>query len=158
MARVHAFAEDALGKLDAVGLVAAIRDRRVSIPEIVDAAIARTERIGGDLNALALDRYDAARSEAAQPRGGYFAGVPTYVKDNSDLTGLPTMHGSDAFAPVPAKRDGDLPGMLLAPGVAPLGKPRLSEYGFNASAEHPRLGPVRSPWSTDHTAGASSAG
>ena len=158
MARVHAFAEDALGKLDAVGLVAAIRDRRVSIPEIVDAAIARTERIGSDLNALALDRYDAARSEAAQPRGGYFAGVPTYVKDNSELAGLPTMHGTDAFAPVPAKRDGDLARMLLATGVVPLGKTRLSEYGFNASAEHPRLGPVRSPWSTDHTAGASSAG
>ena len=39
MARVHAFADDALGKLDAVGLVAAIRARRVSIPEVVDAAI-----------------------------------------------------------------------------------------------------------------------
>src|SRR3954451_16788489 len=158
MARVHAFAEDALGKLDAVGLVAAIRERRGSIPEIVEAEIAPTERIGGDLNALALDRFDAARSEAVQTQGGYFAGVPTFVKDNSDLAGLPTMHGTDAFAPVPAKRDGDLARMLLATGVIPLGKTRLSEYGFNASAEHPRLGPVRSPWSTDHTAGASSAG
>ncbi len=158
MARVHAFADDALGKLDAVGLVAAIRARRVSIPEVVDAAIARTERIAGDLNALALDRFDGARSDAAQPPGGYFAGLPTFVKDNSDLAGLPTMHGTDAFAPVPAKRDGDFARMLLATGVIPLGKTRLSEYGFSPSAEHPRLGPVRSPWSTDHTAGASSAG
>ena len=48
--------------------------------------------------------------------------------------------------------------MLLATGLVPLGKTRLSEFGFSASAEHPRLGAVRSPWNTDHTAGASSAG
>ncbi len=158
MARVHAYADDALGDLDAVALVRAIRDRRVSIPEVVDAAIARTERVAGDLNALVVDRFERARAEAEAPRGGYFAGVPTFVKDNSELAGLPTMQGTDAFAPVPAKRDGDLARMLLATGVVPLGKTRLSEYGFSASAEHPRLGPVRSPWSTEHTAGASSAG
>jgi amidase len=48
--------------------------------------------------------------------------------------------------------------MFLATGVVPLGKTQLSEFGFSASAEHPRLGPVRSPWSPEHTAGASSAG
>jgi amidase len=84
--------------------------------------------------------------------------VPTFVKDNSDLAGLPTRQGSDAFAARPAKRDGDFARMFLATGVIALGKTQLSEYGFNAAAEHPRLGPVRSPWSTDHTAGASSSG
>ena len=34
----------------------------------------------------------------------------------------------------------------------------MSEFGFSASAEHPRLGPVRNPWDTDYTAGASSSG
>ncbi len=68
------------------------------------------------------------------------------------------MQGTDAFAPTPAQHDGDFARMFLATGVVPLGKTRLSEYGFSASAEHPRLGPVRSPWSTEHTAGASSAG
>jgi amidase len=37
-------------------------------------------------------------------------------------------------------------------------KSQLSEFGFSASAEHPRLGAVRSPWDTDRTAGASSSG
>jgi amidase len=158
MARVHAYGDDALGDLDAVGLAEAIRHRRRSIPEVVDAAIARTERVSTELNALAVECFEQARAQAVAPRGGYFAGVPTFVKDNSDLAGLPTMHGTDAFAPVPAKHDGDLARMLLATGVVPLGKTRLSEYGFSASAEHPRLGPVRSPWSTEHTAGASSSG
>jgi len=158
MPRVHAYDDDALGDLDAVGLVAAIRARRVSIPEVVNAAIARTERVAGDLNALAAERFDDACAEAASPGGGYFAGVPTFVKDNSDLAGLPTQHGTDSFVSPPAQRDGDFARMFRATGVLPIGKTQLSEYGFSASAEHPRLGPVRSPWSTDHTAGASSSG
>jgi amidase len=156
--RVHAYADDALGDLDAVGLAEAIRAGRRSIRDVVDAAIARTERVSPELNAIAAERFVDARREVTSPRGGFFAGVPTFVKDNSDLAGLATMHGTDAFAPVPAKQDGDFARMFLATGVVPLGKTRLSEYGFSASAEHPRLGPVRSPWSTDHTAGASSSG
>src|SRR3954470_21465508 len=158
MARVHAFTDDALGDLDAVGLTEAIAAGRVSIPEVLEAAIARTERVAGELNAVAVECFDRARAEGVSPRGGYFAGVPTFVKDNSDLAGLPTMHGTDAFTPVPAKHDGDLARMFVATGVIPLGKTQLSEYGFSAAAEHPRLGPVRSPWSTEHSAGASSAG
>jgi amidase len=158
MARVYAYADDALSDLDAVGLVEALAARRVSIPEVVEASIARTERVNPQLNAVAAERFDRARAEATDPRGGWFAGVPTFVKDNSDLAGLPTRQGCDAFEARPAKRDGDVARMFLATGVVPLGKSQMSEFGFNAVAEHPRLGAVRSPWSTEHTAGASSAG
>jgi amidase len=54
--------------------------------------------------------------------------------------------------------DGDFARAYLTMGLLPLGKTRMSEFGFSASAEHPRLGPVRNPWNTDHTAGASSSG
>ena len=50
------------------------------------------------------------------------------------------------------------PALFLATGLIPLGKTQMSEFGFSASAEHPRLGPVRNPWNPDHTAGASSSG
>jgi amidase len=158
MARVHAYAADALGDHDAVGLAEAIRARLVSVPEVVEAAIARTLLVADELNAVAAQCYEQARAEARAPHGGFFSGVPTFVKDNSDLAGLPTRHGSDAFVAEPAAHDGDFARMFRATGVIALGKTQLSEYGFNAAAEHPRLGPVRSPWSTDHTAGASSAG
>src|SRR4051794_8434545 len=105
MPRLHAFTDDALGDVDAVGLVAALAAGQVSIPEVVEAAIARTERVAPSLNAVAVDCYDRARAEAAAPRGGYFAGVPAFVKDNVDLAGVPTMQGCDAFDPRPAKRD-----------------------------------------------------
>lgn len=158
MTRVHAFRDDALGDLDAVGLVAALHAGRVSVPEAVDAAIARVEDVDPELGAVAYVAFDRARAQARQPRGGFFAGVPTFLKDNVDVQHLPTQRGTDAFQARPQPRDGDLARMYLATGLLPLGKSRLSEYGFSAAAEHPRLGAVRSPWSTKRSAGASSAG
>src|SRR6185436_11476256 len=72
--------------------------------------------------------------------------------------GMPTMLGTDAWQPRPAVSNGDFSRAYLATGLVALGKTRMSEFGFSASAEHPRLGPVRNPWNTDHTSGASSAG
>jgi amidase len=158
MTRVHAFADDSLGAHDAVGLVEALHSRAVSVREVVEAAIARVERVDPDLNAVAFTAFDRARSEARSPRGGFFAGVPTLVKDNVDVAGMPTREGTDTWVGQPARQDGDFARMYLATGLVPLGKSQLSEYGFSASAEHPRLGPVRNPWSLDHTAGASSSG
>ena len=156
--RVHAFGDDALGHLDAVGLVAAIQDGEVSIPEVIEAAIARCERLQPDLGAIAYVAFDRARAEARDPRGGFFAGVPTFLKDNVEVAAMPTQQGADAYLPRPVAKDGDFARMFLATGLVPLGKSQLSEYGFSPSAEHPRLGPVRSPWDPAYTAGASSAG
>jgi amidase len=156
--RIHAFGDDALGTHDAVGLVEALHAGQVSIPEVVEAAIARAERVQPQLSGIAHRAFDRARREAQVPRAGYFAGVPTWVKDNVDVAGMPTMDGTDAWSPRPARKDGDFARMYLATGLLPLGKSQLSEYGFSPSAEHPRLGAVRSPWDTGRTAGASSAG
>ena len=158
MTRVHAFGDDALGDLDAVGLAGEIRSGEVTVSEVVEAAIARAERVNPELNAIVHAAFDRARAEAADPRGGFFAGVPSFLKDNVDVAGMPTRQGTDAWAPRPRPADGDFARMFLATGLLPLGKTQLSEFGFNASAEHPRLGPVRSPWDTERTAGASSAG
>lgn len=158
MTSVSTVRDDALGDHDAVGLVDALHAGEVSVPEVVEAAIARVTTADAALGAVAYAAYDRARVEAHDPRGGFFAGVPTVVKDNVDLAGMPTMHGTDAWQGRPARRDGDFARMYLATGLIPLGKSRLSEYGFSPAAEHPRLGPVRSPWSTEHVAGASSAG
>ncbi|MET1058703.1 MAG: amidase [Nocardioides sp.] len=158
MEPLHSFRDDALGDLDAVGLVEALHAGRVSVPEVVDAAIARVGAVDPEVNAVAFRAFDRARLEAREPRDGFFAGVPTFVKDNVDVAGMPTQQGSDAFVAAPAKADGDFARMYLATGLVPLGKSQLSEFGFSAAAEHARLGPVRSPWHRDHSAGASSAG
>lgn len=160
MAPVHAFGDDALGDLDAVALAEAIKSGRVSRAELVEAAIARLEAVNPALNALAHEAFDSARARVneASRYGGFFDGVPTLIKDNVDVAGMPTMQGADAWTPRRSAVDGDFARLYQATGLVPLGKTRLSEFGFSASAEHPRLGPARNPWNTDYTAGASSSG
>ncbi|MFY1621187.1 amidase [Micromonospora sp. WMMD736] len=160
VAHVHAFGDDALGDRDAVGLVQALRAGEVSPAELVDAAIARVEAVNPTLNALAYDAFDRARERAGarRPYGGYFDGVPTLVKENVTIAGLPNMRGTDAWEPRPEPADGDFARAYRATGLNFLGTTRMSEFGFSASAEHPRLGAVRNPWNPGYTAGASSSG
>ncbi|MFL6023987.1 MAG: amidase [Marmoricola sp.] len=156
--RVHAFTDDALGELDAVGVAEEIRAGRISALEAVDAAIARVEKVNPELNGLVVSDYDRARARAARPGKGFFAGVPTFVKDNSDVQGLPTQQGCSAFTGAPAKADGDFATMFFGTGLVGLGKSQLSEFGFSCSAEFRDLDPVRNPWNTGYSSGASSAG
>jgi amidase len=162
MPRVHAFGDDALGELDAIGLADAIRAGSVSRADVVEAAIARTEAVNPAVNGLAYQAFAQARetasSASAGAADGFFGGVPTFIKDNVDVAGQPTMQGTDAWVPRAAIADGEFTRLYLATGAVSLGKTQLSEFGFSAAAEHPRLGPVRNPWNTDHTAGASSSG
>lgn len=158
MRYVHAFGDDALGDSDTVGLVERLASGAVSAAELVEAAIARAEKVNPALNALAYPAFDRARVAAGAPRDGFFGGIPTFIKDNCVVAGMPTMQGADAWQPRPAAADGAFARAYLATGLIALGKTQLSEFGFNAAAEHPRLGAVRNPWNTDYTAGASSSG
>src|SRR5690606_32993935 len=117
------------------------------------------EAVNPALNGLAYEAFDRALARAeAGPVPGFFGGIPTYVKDNAAVAGMPTMEGTDAWDPRPQPAHGDFARLYLGTGVIPLGKTQMSEFGFSASAEHPRLGPVRNPWHPEHTAGASSSG
>ncbi len=153
--RVHVFRDDALGDLDAVGLAAAIRRGEVSAAaEAARDAAARVR----DADAL-LDAVQVRLDEPAHHGGGgAFAGVPTFVKDNTDYAGLPTGHGSAAFVPRPARRHAPFTRQLLSTGVTVLGKTRLPEFGFSPSTEFEEGPPVRNPWNTAHSAGGSSGG
>ncbi|HEU4567734.1 MAG TPA: amidase [Marmoricola sp.] len=156
---VHAFADDALAEHDAVGLAAELSAGRVSRREVVDAAIARTQRLDPVLAGLACEDFERARQQAAGGRReGFFSGIPTFVKDNVDVAGLPTQQGTRAFEALPVDRHGDWAEAFLGTGLVSLGKTRLSEFGFSASAEFRDAEPVRNPWDTSCTSGASSAG
>jgi amidase len=155
--RVHAFTDDALGDLDAVALAAEIREGRIGRAEVVEASIARAESVAPLLGAIAADSFDQARTQAGRDGSGFFDGVPTFVKDNTDVAGLPTQHGTSAFRAAPAIAHGDFAETFFRLGPVNLGKSQLSEFGISASAETPGR-TVRNPWSLDHSSGASSAG
>jgi amidase len=155
---VHAFGDDALGDCDATELAARIRRKEVSGSEACEAAIRRAEAMQPLVNAVECTDYDRALAEADAPSPGPFAGVPTFVKDNIDVAGLPTGHGTEAFVPKKATKDGPFTEQLKALGLTVLGKSRLPEFGFSASTEYARRDPVRNPWHRDFSAGASSGG
>ena len=158
--RVHAFADDALGDLDAVGVAEAISAGSISAAEAVDAAIARAAVVEPRLNGIVTPDFDRARTTAAAgTRSGVFAGVPTFVKDNTDVEGLPTGHGSAAVIdPKPAAADEPFAAQLLSTGAVNLGKTSMPEFGFNATTEFQDAEPTRNPWHTDYSCGASSGG
>src|SRR5882724_9269209 len=102
---------DALGQSRAVQdisfanaheIAAAVRRKTLSPVEVVRATLDRLERLNPALNAFVALRAEAALDEARAleariARGedpGLLAGVPFAVKDEEDLGGLPTTHGS----------------------------------------------------------------
>jgi len=154
---VHA--TDELARLDAVGLAAAIAAGEVSAAEATDAAIARAEALDPQLNALVVTDFDRARAHASAPGTGVFSGVPTVIKDNTDVFGLPTRQGSRAIPAHPARADEAFTMSFRETGVVILGKSTLPAYGFNASTEFDGgEEPTRNPWNLDYSTGASSGG
>ncbi|WP_030220196.1 amidase [Streptomyces sp. NRRL WC-3626] len=151
--RVHVFRDDALGDHDAVGLADAIRRREVGAAEAARDAAARVRAVDARLHSVQV-HLDAP----AYGGDGALSGVPTFVKDNTDYLGLPTGHGSAAFAPRAARRHAPFTRQFLSTGVTVLGKTRLPEFGFSPSTEYEDADPVRNPWHTDHSAGGSSGG
>ncbi len=74
---------DELASLDATAQADLVRRREISPEELVEAAIARAERLQPILNCFTTTRFDRARAEAAAtiPGDGPFTGVPTAMKD-----------------------------------------------------------------------------
>ncbi|MRJ77970.1 amidase [Aeromicrobium sp. SMF47] len=156
--RVHAFGDDALGDLDSVGVAAAVAAGDISAREAAEAAIARAERVNPLLNAIQRPDYARALAALAAEPAGALAGVPTFVKDNTDVAGLPSDQGSLAVRARPAAAHAPFTEQLLSTGLTVLGKSTMPEFGFNATTEYATLPPTRNPWHTGYSAGASSGG
>ena len=156
--KINAFTNDALGNMDATGIAEAIAKGSISAVEATEAAIARAEKVNGALNAIVVKAYDHARRQAHVKHTGVFAGVPTFIKDNDNLKGLPTQFGTGAFKAKPAKKTSKFANQFLSTGVNYLGKTTLPEFGLICSTENPAWGITRNPWNTDFTTGGSSSG
>jgi amidase len=155
--RVHAFGDDALGDHDATALAELVRAGEVSATELVQAAITRADKVA-ELNGIQTPDFDRALRAAARPAPGPFSGVPTFIKDNTDVSGLPSSQGSEAFAAKIAKHHGPTTRQLLGLGLISLGKTTLPEFGLNAATEWMTWPPTRNPWNPAHSPGASSGG
>lgn len=156
MSIYSAAADDALGDSDVVDLLAKLQRREVSPAELSQAARERTARAQEQLNAVAA--WVPTDHPAATPRSGPFSGIPTALKDNEDLAGLPTTQGSAATPRTAAAQDSVMASLLRDLGLSFVAKTTMPEFGLTASTEPLVFGPTRNPWHTGHTVGGSSGG
>jgi aspartyl-tRNA(Asn)/glutamyl-tRNA(Gln) amidotransferase subunit A len=157
--------DDLLG-LTLVELTEALRARRASPVELMQAALARIEATHADLNAVVALRdrdallRDARAAEERIARGAArpLEGVPLGVKDLEDAEGLVTSQGSLPFRHQVAQRDSTQVERLRAAGAIVVGKTNAPEFGYTAITKNLVYGVTRSPWNLQRTPGGSSGG
>lgn len=144
--------------MDAFEISERIASGDITAAEAVEAAIARAKKVNPELNAIAHDSFDEALAEAAHPWNAFFRGVPSFIKDNEEVRGAPTLQGSRALAPRPAEKSSAFVRQFLATGLISLGKTTMPEFGLTATTEPLLSGPTRNPWNSDFSPGGSSGG
>lgn len=150
----------ALGEMDATELAAAIKARKISPLEAVDAAIARAQAVQSEINCISEELFDHARRRAASvDLSTPFAGVPYLIKDEADIVGKAKHFGSrlDKVMPV-AKRNDVLVERCEQIGLNTFGRTTMSEFGILPTTETLAYGVTRNPWNLDHVPGGSSGG
>jgi len=145
---------------DGMGLAQLVRDGEVSAADLLDEAIARTERVNGRLNAVVCRLYDQARSAIEQGLpAGPFTGVPFFLKDlDVQMRGTVCSDGSAMWRGAVADHDDTLVRRYRQSGLVIFGKTNSPELGLNPVTEPREFGPSRNPWNTDRTPGGSSGG
>jgi amidase len=105
----------------------------------------------------ALAAADDADRRIAAGESNPLLGVPTAVKDDTNIAGHPTAFGCEGeFAP--CNEDGAIVNFLRRDGAVIIGKTNSSELGQSSVTAGPAFGITRNPWNLDHTPGGSSGG
>lgn len=146
---------DEYARYDAVGLAALMRAGEVTADEVEAVARHALERVGMELNALALPLFPAALEHSAD---GPFAGVPFLIKDMPMAQGVPFSVGSRSLVGLAARRDSDLMTRFRAAGLVTLGVTTAPEMAISFATESVKHGVTRNPWDLERGAGGSSGG
>jgi len=146
--------------LDATAQADMVRRGEVSPAELVDAAIARIEKVNPVLDAVIRTRFDQARLEAR--RGlpdGPFRGVPILLKDlGCMVAGEATAFGIGPLRDLPWPVTSYLAGQFVEAGFVVLGRTNVPEFGTTVTTEPKSFPATRNPWNSGHSAGGSSGG
>jgi fatty acid amide hydrolase 2 len=151
----------------AVELARAIRERELSAADVVEAHIELHERWAPAINALAADRFEAARAEAAAADRAIQAGgdgvppllgVPFTVKESIALQGMPNAAGVVARRDHRATTTAPTAQRLIDAGAIPLGVTNTSELTLWIESSNRLYGRTSTPYDRARTAGGSSGG
>jgi fatty acid amide hydrolase 2 len=150
-------------------LVARLRRREVSAQALVAAHIGQTQAVNPSLNAVIVDRFDAARGEAqaadARLAGGAdpatlppLLGVPCTVKEFFAVAGERQTGGMLAYRDRRPSEDSTVVARLRAAGAIIIGLTNAPEGGMWMETWNKLYGRTQNPWDLAHTCGGSSGG
>jgi amidase len=141
-----------------------VRAGEISPRELVELCLERIGRLDQELNAFRVVLGEQALAEADQAGGRLGAGdrrpllgVPVAIKDNVDVSGQVTTHGTAAHWG-PATEDAEIVRRLRAAGAIVIGKTLLPELAIHPFTESITFGATRNPWNRDRSPGGSSGG
>ena len=145
---------------DALGLAELVRTKQVSSTELLEVAIALTEKLDPKLNAVPIKHFELARENLKNNTdSGIFNGVPFLLKDlNNYLKGTVTSGGSRVLENISADHTSELVKRTLDSGLNIFGKTNSPELGLTVTTEPVLYGPTRNPWDLDRSSGGSSGG
>jgi allophanate hydrolase len=132
---------------------------RVLIKQLRERAVALNPEFNLFIHILTdaeLEPYLVAL-DARQPDELPLYGVPFAIKDNIDLTGIPTTAACPAFAHT-AEQDATIVRQLIALGAVPLGKTNLDQFATGLNGTRSPYGACRNSVHPDYPSGGSSAG
>lgn len=150
--------------LPAVAIARLVRERVVSATEVVAAHLERIEGFESRISAFQVVRRaeSLAEAEALTDRDDLntlpLAGVPVAVKDNVDVAGTATRHGSAATSTAPAERDDELVVRLRSAGCIVIGKTQMPELAIWPFTEPAVFAAPHNPWDHARTPGGSTGG
>lgn len=146
---------------DAVALAQRVRAGDVTASELAAQAAAAVARVNPSLGAVIEVFEDAVLDPfgAGAHAGGFFAGVPFFMKDlGPTMKGRLQEMGSRFMLGHRAVEDSFLAGQMRRSGLNLLGRTTTPEFGVCSSAENPAMYVTRNPWNTGYTTLGSSAG
>ena len=153
--------------MTACEIVAAVRARRTSVCEIVDASLGAIAANDARLNAFTAVFAERARARAAlldtsiaagnDP--GPLAGVPFAAKNLFDVAGVVTRAGAKVTAnDPPATHDAGLIAALERAGAVLVGATNMDEFAYGFVTENAHDGATHNPHDLTRIAGGSSGG
>ncbi len=157
---------DVIISTSATSLARAIREKRVSSQEVVEAYIHRIEAVNPQLNAVVQLAAETALAQAkeadvALARGeaiGPLHGVPITVKDSFDTKGIISTGGTKGRASYVPQQDATAVGRMRAAGAIILGKTNLPELSLAYESNNLIYGRTNNPYDLSRTPGGSSGG
>ena len=154
-----------LTHLSAADMAAGIRARKFSSSELVQAHLARIERLNPRLNAFvqvdaeaALHAARTADETLSKTEGRPLHGVPLSIKSSIAVRGLRNESGTRLRAGVVAQKDAPLVSRLRDAGAIILGTTNTPELLMAWETENLLCGRTNSPWDLTRTPGGSSGG